>query len=731
MSFIKELKRRNVIRVGIAYAVAAWLLIEITATTFPILKLPDWSVPLVTVLVLIGFPLALIFAWAFELTPEGLKKEKDVDRSESITQITGRKLDFVIIGVLAVALVFFASTHQWSGETGKAETADKSIAVLPFVNMSSDPEQEFFSDGLTETLLNALAQLPDLKVSARTSSFFFKGQDIDIREVAEKLGVSNVLEGSVQRDGNRVRIVAQLIEAESGFHLWSNTYDRDLSDIFAVQDDIANSVARAMAATLASDMNDGGAKIESVGTDNIVAYEKYLKGLQQENDFSNASALQAEISFKGALALDPDYYEARLHLAYIYWVQRQVGEITRAESRTYAEPLLNRLLRERPDDGLALALEARIYGYRSIDVEQRVAELIAAINRTPNEPFLYQTLNSLLRRANRPEEGLEWLERGIAVDPLAYALHLMRAHYFDRILGDLDEAEASYARSIELNPNNPSLYSNAATVPWQRKQYAKWFAVIRKGMDIDQLFYDIPVDIALRLYTFGLMDEGDKYLQRAVAIAPDKVRVRMAQLYRPWLLGDHTRARDISEAMLRDEVDDRRAAYSVAAWVFVSSMIELGKTDEGLAVLEELRPGVSSPDFHPGDYGERALQHNAVLALAQSQSKEDTLSMLDAVVPRWDESFPLWRTLPRLVATIELARGQFELARELTIKDLESGLWLPGAARSPYLIYRQSAYYKALALEPSVAERLMELDAEAKNGAEEIWAYIVEQELQL
>jgi len=728
--FFEELKRRNVFRVAIAYAIAAWLLIEITATTFPILKLPDWSVTLVTVLVLIGFPLALIFAWAFELTPGGLKKEKDVDRSGSITQITGRKLDFIIIGVLAVALVFFASTHQWSSETGKTETADKSIAVLPFVNMSSDPEQEFFSDGLTETLLNALAQLPDLKVSARTSAFFFKGQDIDVREVAEKLGVSNVLEGSVQRDGNKVRIVAQLIEAETGLHLWSNTYDRELSDIFAVQDDIANSVARAMAATLASDMKYGGGKIESVGTDNIVAYEKYLKGLQQKNEWSNASALQAEISFKGALALDPDYYEARLYLAYTYWVQRVVGEITEAESRRYAEPLLDRLLRERPDDGLALALEARIYGYRSIDVEQRIANLITAIERTPNESLLYQTLESLLRYADRPEEAFEWVERGIAVDPLASDLHRSRAIYFEQ-RGELDEAEASYARSIELNPNNPGLYTRAANVPWQRKQYAKWFAIIRKGMEIDQLYYDIPVDIALRLYTFGLMDEGDKYLQRAVTIAPGKARVRMAQLYRSLLLADHLRARDISESMLRDEVDDRRATYSVAASVFVSSMIELGKTDEALAVLEELRPGVSAPDFHPGDYAERSLQQNAVLALAQSQSKEDSLSMLDAVVPRWDESFPRWRTLPRLVATIELARGQSELARELTIKDLEGGLWLPGTTGSPYLIYLQNAYYKALALEPSVAERLMELDAEAKNGAEEIWAYIVEQQLQL
>jgi TolB-like protein len=275
MSFIKELKRRNVIRVAIAYAVAAWLLIEITATTFPILKLPDWSVTLVTVFVLIGFPLALIFAWAYELTPEGLKKEKDVDRSESITHITGRKLDFAIIAVLAIALVFFASTHQWGSETGNAETADKSIAVLAFADLSREGDQEYFSDGISEELLNVLAKIPGLRVAARTSSFQFKGENRDIIDIGKQLNVAMVLEGSVRKADLQIRITAQLVDARSGFHLWSETYDRELANIFAVQDEISAAIVEALKEHLGLQVEAAPRMIAAANND---AHEAYLRG---------------------------------------------------------------------------------------------------------------------------------------------------------------------------------------------------------------------------------------------------------------------------------------------------------------------------------------------------------------------------------------------------------------------------------------------------------------------
>jgi TolB-like protein len=262
MSLYQELKRRNVIRVAIAYLAASWLLIEAAETIFPLYGFGDAPARIVVTVLAIGFPLFLVFSWVFEITPEGLKKEKDIDRAASVTHKTGKKLDRVIIVLLALALGYFAvdkfvldpardvelveeTAQQARSEALVESYGDKSIAVLPFVNMSADPEQDYFSDGISEELLNLLAQIPDLRVISRSSSFSFKGKDIAVPEVAQQLHVAYVLEGSVRKAGDRVRITAQLIEARSDTHLWSQTYDRTLDNIFAVQDEIAAAIGAA------------------------------------------------------------------------------------------------------------------------------------------------------------------------------------------------------------------------------------------------------------------------------------------------------------------------------------------------------------------------------------------------------------------------------------------------------------------------------------------------------
>ena len=265
MSFFEELKRRNVVRVGVVYLIAAWLLAQVADLLLENFNAPDWVIQAILVVLIIGFPLALIFAWAFELTPEGLKKEKDVDRSQSITPVTGRKLDRAIIVILVIALSYFiwesrvqhqhseAPEQQAVVEPAPAEPSAKSIAVLPFVNMSSDPEQEYFSDGISEEILNSLAKIKELKVAGRTSSFAFKGQNQDLRQIGDTLGVEHILEGSVRKSGAQVRITAQLIQVDDGFHLWSETYDRELTDVFAIQDEIATAILKQLKAALLED----------------------------------------------------------------------------------------------------------------------------------------------------------------------------------------------------------------------------------------------------------------------------------------------------------------------------------------------------------------------------------------------------------------------------------------------------------------------------------------------
>ncbi len=289
MSLLAELKRRNVIRVGVAYAIVAWVIAQIAEFAFENFGAPDWVLKSVAVMLLLGLPLALFFAWAFEMTPEGIKREVEVDRSQSIVSQTGRKLDRMIIGVLVVALGWFAfdkfSTDAVVAPipvaTEQAEdiqdTREKSVAVLPFVAMSSGPDDEYFADGLTEEILNSLAQLPELLVTARTSAFSFKGQDLPVQEIAAALGVKHIVEGSVRRSGERLRVTAQLIRAEDGFHLWSENYDSTSTDTIAVQENIAEQIASVMDVVLDEEKR---AAMRSVGLRDVEAFTLYQKGLE-------------------------------------------------------------------------------------------------------------------------------------------------------------------------------------------------------------------------------------------------------------------------------------------------------------------------------------------------------------------------------------------------------------------------------------------------------------------
>ena len=325
MNFFEELKRRNVFRVGIAYVLMSWVLLQGADFVLDVAGAPDWVIRTLIIVVGVGLPIALFFAWAFEVTPEGIKREADVDRSASVAPHTGRKLDRAIIVFLVLVVVgmgverFYSSPEpapeaiaeirtdvpvEAETEAEAEATTAKSIAVLPFANMSSDPEQEFFSDGITEEILNALAQVPDLKVAGRTSSFAFKDRNEDLRGIGEALGVNHILEGSVRKAGNQVRITAQLIKADDGFHLWSETFDRELTDVFAIQDEIAAAILAQLETQLAV-----GSSIDVAEVD-LAVYDQYLKARQlmrgrAEQDLQQASSLLDQV-----IAQDPEYAPA-------------------------------------------------------------------------------------------------------------------------------------------------------------------------------------------------------------------------------------------------------------------------------------------------------------------------------------------------------------------------------------------------------------------------------------
>lgn len=346
MSLFNELKRRNVFRVAAAYAVATWLLLQVVDVLVPILTLPDWVGRFVFLVLLIGFPIAVIFAWAFEMTPEGIKKESEVDRSQSIVDQTGRKLNLATIAVLSVAVVWFAWDKFSGSEFKQTETAavpvaatpdvsEKSVAVLPFVAMSNGDDDEYFADGLTEEILNSLAQLPELLVTARTSAFSFKGQDIPVQEIAATLGVKHIVEGSVRRSGERLRVTAQLIRAVDGFHLWSENYDSTSTDAIAVQENIAEKIAVAMDIVLDEDKREA---MRKVGLRDVEAFTNFQKGLDWFNrahgEMNQFEGLRrANTYFEKVIAQVPEFA-----LTYNYHADLFIHQVNAA---TYGNPIAN------------------------------------------------------------------------------------------------------------------------------------------------------------------------------------------------------------------------------------------------------------------------------------------------------------------------------------------------------------------------------------------------------
>ena len=439
MSLFSELKRRNVIRVGIAYIVVAWLVAQVLQLVMESFAAPDWVMKTVLILLAAGIPFALLFAWVFELTPEGLKRETEIDRTQSITPQTGRKLDRVIIAVLVLALGYFAwdkfvHSREHAGEAGpnvaasteegasgaaaKEAAAQQSIAVLPFVNMSPDQDQEYFSDGISEEILNALAKIPDLHVTSRSSAFAFKGQAIDIPTVARQLGVANVLEGSVRKSGNKVRITAQLIEAAGDRHLWSETYDRELDDIFAIQDEISLAIVAALKGHLALE-DHSAALVENRQTSDTEAYEAYLRGHHLILQRSRPSLDAAVIEFQKAVQIDPEFAlaHAELAIAHMLLIKDQYGDYTFEEATALAVPHADRAMEL--DPGLAESQAAAGFVLWNIGATpETLAYFEEALRINPNHSQVLAWMAVASGENGDYDKALEFEEQLLHIDPL-------------------------------------------------------------------------------------------------------------------------------------------------------------------------------------------------------------------------------------------------------------------------------------------------------------------------
>jgi adenylate cyclase len=367
MSLLSEIKRRSVAKVGIAYAATGWILVDIASVLFPIFGAPTWVLRVLTTLVILGFPVALIISWIYELTPEGLQRTSDLP-TETPPRAGGRRLDYVIVGLLVFALATFvldrwvlvrhegaapaktaAAVPEPVSGSGPAQAALTAVAVLPFLNLSSDPEQEFFADGLTEELLNRLARIPSLRVAARTSSFHFKDRNPELREVGSALHVGTVVEGSVRRSTDRLRVSAQLIDVASGYELWSETYDRQLTDVFAIQDDIIAEIVRALSVHF-GDVETDPTRARPVDPE---VYQLVLRGRFHWNKRSPDALAEAAELFHEATQRDPEYAPAYAGLADTYLSQYDYGMLSWEDSTVKARAAASKALEL--DDRLAEA----------------------------------------------------------------------------------------------------------------------------------------------------------------------------------------------------------------------------------------------------------------------------------------------------------------------------------------------------------------------------------------
>ncbi len=490
-----------------AYAIAGWLIIQISDTVFPRIGLPEWTVTFVIAITTIGFPIALIIAWAFELTPDGLKKTAEVEVTESVTQETGKKINRIAIISLSLVIVlligervFFADAPILSSDDSQIENA--SIAVLPFVNMSQDASNEYFSDGLSEELLNGLAKVEGMQVAGRTSSFSFKGKNEDLRNIAQELGVKHILEGSVRKDGNRIRITAQLIQADNGFHLWSETYDRELDSIFEIQDDISRQVVNELKIRL---LPEEEIQILNHPTEDIEAYNAYLAANQVGATRRAADLERAIELYQQAIRLDPGFSEAYARLAFTYQLLHENGDLPVEEMKALMRLNIDKALALDEDLAFAYKAEAGLQSF-NLDSEKRKQSARKAYELAPNDAEIVNTYYISLGD-DQIDEKYRMLEKAYRLDPLSAPIATNYANYLMLQKSEFEKAGKILDNMIERYPDYAASYQRKAwllrDVPYGELDKAFEFAykAYLRNPDNLELMYlvsDIARDVDLK-----------------------------------------------------------------------------------------------------------------------------------------------------------------------------------------------------------------------------------------
>ncbi|VUX56211.1 membrane protein of unknown function [uncultured Woeseiaceae bacterium] len=717
MSLFNELKRRNVFRVAIAYVIVAWLVIQVADVVLNNITAPDWVFQVLILFLAIGFPFAVIFAWAFEMTPEGLQREHEVDRSRSITSQTGRRLDFLIIGVLVVAVgillvdKFLLSESPMTPETVAEDVAVlkdtvPSIAVLPFANMSADESSAYFSDGLADTVLHMLAQIRELRVAARTSSFQFRGQSLDVAEIGERLNVGTILEGSVQRSGDKIRVTAQLIDVSSGYHLWSGNFDRELKDIFAIQDEIATAVVSALKVSL---LGESAVVLNRDQTDNVDAYTNYLLGINDLNYWTMDSIASAISHFREAVRLDPDYVAAHSMLGRAYLENTNNGSMDLAEGLAAARVAANHALNISANSSAALAVLG-LADLREGKLDTAGQILNKAVENGPNDTFALNSYAEYLLTDGRPAEGIATLRKILSLDPLSESA-LRKLTYILSRLEQFSEASETLARWKNIYPMSPVAGWYESWNESVQGNFAAAIAPMTHGSLLDKNDPEYLVELGILYLEMDMPTEASQWFDRAVEVNPQHPVSRAAPLWvNDYLQQNQDENFQLARELLNDRVDERSGSRSTALRVLVEHAARTGRHEVALETLDNLYPHLF--DDPPYDLNvDPTATYYAGIALIQSGDNERGSYLMQSfseLEERYEEPYGV-------------SRASF--AARLILGDTDGALdKLAGLAQKRYhnflnrLMLERSSVFDPLRNEPAFIELL---DKYRENAAEQ------------
>lgn len=528
MGFVSELKRRSVVRVGMAYALAAWLLVQIAETLFSAFNVPDSVFRGLVILLVLGFPAALLVSWIYDITPEGIRRDAGADAPDSSSRQTHHKLDVAIIGLLAVAVVYFAVDKFVLQEPAQESVAEQttplqsspsirpSIAVLPFQNRSTLEEDAFFVDGIHDDILTQLAKIGALTVIARTSVEQYRDTRIPVRQIAKQLGVTTILEGGVQRAGDRVRINIQLIDASNEAHLWAETYDKELNveNIFAIQTEVAEAIVSAMKTTLTPEEAE---RVNTIPTQSLAAWEAYQLGRARLGESTADDNEQAQDYFRHAIKLDPEFALAYIGLARAVFHQQYSTDVSRETALDEATEATTMALSLDPDLPEGMAMFGSLLEERH-EYEQAEQYFVRALELNPNSAAALRGYTSLLPMLGRNEEAIKPSERLIQLDPLSLSSHQNLGSALFSV-GRFDEALAIYGKALEIDPSHFFSYHELGHILAELGRYDLAIPYYEKARDLGADYWMNWMFLGWSYLALGDYDEGEPLVEKALLIS--------------------------------------------------------------------------------------------------------------------------------------------------------------------------------------------------------------------